>query len=279
MTPLRKHNREWHAVIRNAKLAKMLQKYIEFDFAEAQRVPIEEGLEPPLPDLFVPEAAFAEALELEGRAQYFDPLPLNRKIEIQPLLTPDRNSRGARIFMLHALRMIKKGTQRIYLQNQSFNLLEENVDEFENFFAVLRDKQRAGLDVRIIFRDAREFGSANGPKQQKLLERLQDFGFDMDFVKVQMRCHTKGIIVDSKEVMLGSHNLTNEGSLFNRDASLLVRDAEVAKYFEDIFLFDWEVLAAQQVDELIGGIRIALPEEPTPPGFRRVNLTEFQFEG
>jgi hypothetical protein len=36
----------------------------------------------------------------------------------------------------------------------------------------LRDKQQAGVDVRIIFRDAREFGASNGPKQQKLLERL-----------------------------------------------------------------------------------------------------------
>ena len=47
-----------------------------------------------------------------------------------------------------------------------------------------------------------------------------------------MRCHTKAIIVDppdaahpdSGEVLFGSHNLTNTGALFNRDASLLVRD-------------------------------------------------------
>jgi phosphatidylserine/phosphatidylglycerophosphate/cardiolipin synthase-like enzyme len=74
--------------------------------------------------------------------------------------------------------------------------------------------------------------------------------------------------------MLGSHNLTNEGSLFNRDASLLVRDPEVAKYFEQIFLFDWETLATQEADELVGGIRIAQSGEETPAGFRRVSLAE-----
>ena len=72
---------------------------------------------------------------------------------------------------------------RFFLQNQSFTLLEENVDEFEQFFGALKNKQQAGLDVRIIFRDAREFSQANGPKQQKLLERLKHFGFDTDLIR------------------------------------------------------------------------------------------------
>src|SRR5262249_55632940 len=158
----------------------------------------------------------------------------DREFDIQPLLAPDRDSRGHRLFIETAIDMMRRGTKRIYVENQSFNLLDEenNNDEFVEFFEVLRDKQQSGVDVRIIFRDSREFGASNGPKQQKLLERLKDFGVDTDFIKVQRRCHTKGIIVDSREVMLGSHNITNQGSLFNRDASLLVRDSEVAKYFE-----------------------------------------------
>jgi len=274
MAPLREHNREWHAVIENRKLARLFQKYIEFDFSEARRVPLEEGLDVALPDLFVPEAAFMEGFERRVKAEYFDPLELDRELEIQPLLTPDRGSRGDRLFMAHALKMIGKGTRRIYVENQSFNLLEgdDNQEEFEQFFTVLRDKQQAGVDVRVIFRDGREFGHANAVSQQKLLERLKEFGFDTsESVRVQRRCHTKGIIVDASEVMIGSHNLTNAGSLFNRDASLLVRDAEVAAYFERIFLFDWEVLATQEADELVGGVRVAQPGEETPAGFRRVS--------
>jgi phosphatidylserine/phosphatidylglycerophosphate/cardiolipin synthase-like enzyme len=124
-------------------------------------------------------------------------------------------------------------------------------------------------------RDGREFSSQN-LDQQRLLERLKKFGLDTtNSIRTQLRCHTKGIIVDSDEVLLGSHNLTNAGSLFNRDASLLVRDPEVAAYFEEIFLFDWEFLARQQVDEAIGGIRVARPGEQTPPGYRRVALEDF----
>jgi phosphatidylserine/phosphatidylglycerophosphate/cardiolipin synthase-like enzyme len=187
------------------------------------------------------------------------------------------------MFLDNATKLVERATRTIHLQNQSFNLLDDNVDEFEQIFGALKDKQKAGLDVRIIFRDAREFSQANGPKQQKLLERLKHFGFDTDLIRVQMRCHTKAIIVDppdaghrdSGEVLFGSHNLTNTGALFNRDASLLVRDAEVTAYFDKAFLFDWEVLAKQEVDELVGGVRVARPGEETPAGYRRVSLNEF----
>ena len=76
-------------------------------------------------------------------------------------------------------------------------------------------------------------------------------------------------------MLFGSHNLTNAGALFNRDASLLVKDADVASYFEKAFLFDWEVLSTQEADELVGGVRIAKPGEKTPPGYRRVSLSEY----
>jgi hypothetical protein len=281
--PLRQRNREWHAIIKNAKLATLFQKYVEWDYAEAKRVPLEEGLESAIGDqyLFVPEVAFIEE-EARFVPKYFDPLEVNRVLEIQPLLTPDRDAHGRRKFIDIATKMVKKATRKVYVQNQSFNFLDDNVDEFEQFFGAVRSKQDAGLDVRIIFRDGREFGAANGPKQQKLLERLKDFGLDTDLIKVQMRCHTKAIIIDapddsepnSGEVMLGSHNLTNEGALYNRDASLLVRDPQVAGYFEQIFLFDWENLASQESDELVGDVRVARAGEEAPAGFRRVSLRE-----
>jgi hypothetical protein len=285
--PLRQRNRDWHVIIANDKLATMFQRFIEWDFQEAERVPVEEGLEPALPELFVPDEAFAEELERRMPVEYRDPLIIDRVLDVRPLLTPDRDARGRRMFLDAATRLVERATRAVFVQNQSFNLLDDNIDEFEQFFGALRDKQRAGLNVRIIFRDAREFSRANGPKQQQLLESLKDFGFDTDLIRVQMRLHTKAIVVDppdaahpeSGEVLFGSHNLTNAGALFNRDASLLIHDAEVTAYFAKAFLFDWEVLAKQEADELVGGVRVAGPDEATPPGYRRVSLNDFLGEG
>lgn len=274
MTPLRQRNREWHVIIANPKLATMFQRYIEFDFQEAERVPLEEGLEVMLPDLFLPESAFLEGVEEAVTVQYFAPLRLDRELDVQPLLTPDRDAHGNRLFMATAIKMAKGATKKIYVENQSFTLLDDNNDEFDEFLGVLHNKQKSGVDVRIIFRDSREFGGSALADQQKVLERIKDFGFNTDFIRLQKGCHTKGIIVDTSEVMIGSHNLTNMGSLFNRDASLLIRDPEVAKYFEKIFLLDWNTLAKQEADELVGGMRIARPGEETPIGFRRISLAE-----
>jgi hypothetical protein len=276
ITPLRKHNREWHAIIKNTKLAECFENYLKWDFEEAQRVPLEEVPEPVWPDVFVPVQVIPERRVV---AEYSDPLRLDRELDIMPLLTPDRDGRGKRMFMEAATALIDGARHTIELQNQSFNLLDDNDPAFEAFFSTLKRKQGQGLETRVIFRDGREFSEDNEESQQTLLDRIKKFGLDTDRIRVQRKCHTKGIIVDADDparaaVLFGSHNLTNAGALFNRDASLLVRDQEVAKYFRKIFNFDWEVLATQDVDEAVGGIRIAQPDEETPPGFRRVSLKE-----
>jgi hypothetical protein len=277
ITPLRAHNREWHAIIQHEALTTMFEDYIKWDFEEAQRVPIDEVPEPVWPDVFIPTEAIEERHAL-GR--YFDPLIVDRELDVMPLLTPDRDRRGKRIFMEAATALIDNATRSIDLQNQSFNLLDDNEPAFEAFFAAIKRKQRQpDVDIRIIFRDSREFSAQNAVSQQKLLERIKDFGIDTDNIRVQRKLHTKAIIVDADDeqraaVLFGSHNLTNAGALYNRDASLLIRDHEVANYFRRIFQFDWDVLASQDVEETIGGIRIAEPDEPTPDGFRRVSLRE-----
>lgn len=229
----------------------------------------------------MPEAVFDVASEARVVAKYFSPLVLEREIDVQPLLTPDHNSRGGRMFLQFATDMISKAESTIDVENQSFALLKENEEQYEQFFTVLRKKQEAGVQVRVIFRDPREFSARAGEASlQKIVERLKEFGFNTDFIKTQRGCHTKAIIVDSADdekaaVLFGSHNLTTSGALYNRDASLLIRDAEVARYFQQIFDFDWENLATQSAEESIGGIRVAQPGEETPVGFRKIALRDF----
>lgn len=93
------------------------------------------------------------------------------------------------------------------------------------------------------------------------------------------KCHTKAIIVDADDaeratVLFGSHNLTNEGALYNHDASLMVRDHEIANYFRQIFEPHWRQLATQVIEESVGDIRLAGPNEVAPVGFRRVSLRD-----
>ena len=285
MEPLRDHNREWHVIMENPTLAKLFRDYIDWDFEEAQRVPLEEAIAPAEVYLFVSEQAFEKKLERRTVAQYFEPLVVDKVLNVQPLLTPDRDCKGNRMFIEFAANLIDTATSTIDIENQSFSLLDENEPQFESFFNVLLRKQNEGVKIRVIFRDPREFskGAKGEAALHRQLERLKDFGINTDNIKVQEKCHTKAIIVDSDKpetasVLFGSHNLTNSGALYNRDASLLIKDQEVTQYYQNIFNFDWEVLAKQTAEESPGEIRVAKPGEDTPAGFRKVALSDLLAE-
>jgi phosphatidylserine/phosphatidylglycerophosphate/cardiolipin synthase-like enzyme len=65
----------------------------------------------------------------------------------------------------------------------------------------------------------------------------------MQKIRGMKSCHTKGILIDSRWTVIGSHNWTNEGTNFNRDASLIIDDPEVTKYFEEVVEHDWNSLS------------------------------------
>jgi hypothetical protein len=258
---LMQHNRDWHIVIDNAKVAQQFEKYLLYDLKNAQADAAVEA---------VPEAAYFlvdEAVEERvppGRPTYFAPLKINRKVQVQPLLTPDN-------YQEHVLALINTAERRLLFQNQSLSLLgfdkngdDKNDERFAALAEALLAKHKDGVDVRIIIRG--EFAPV-GP-----LEQLQKRGFDMAKVRLQNRCHTKGIIVDGARVLIGSHNWTNQGTLVNRDASLIFEDEEIAEYFEEIFWFDWKHLTRQSI-----GARRARRDsgdEAVPAAMRRVSWQE-----
>ncbi|NIJ52439.1 phospholipase D-like domain-containing protein [Dyadobacter arcticus] len=276
---LKQFNREWHAVIRNKKLTGLFERYIDYDFTQAKLFPTEinEAFQLPEVEFFIQDTSGVGQESIAG-VTYEDTLVIvDEVLDIQPLLTPDRDADGDRLFIKQATNMVRRATRSVYIQNQSFNITKENNEELDEFFDAVSKKQRAITDVKIIFRDAKDYGRQSDlEKQQEMIELLKTRGFDTsrDRMRLQSKCHTKGIIVDSKEVLLGSQNITNGGALHNRDASLLVRNRKVAEFFEKVFLFDWDNLTHNEINESAGGLRIAQPGEATPEGFRRVGLAE-----
>ena len=56
--------------------------------------------------------------------------------------------------------------------------------------------------------------------------------------------HNKGIVVDGATVLVSSQNWSTDGTLYNRDAGVIIDHQDAAQYFQQIFLHDWEHLAA-----------------------------------
>ena len=243
-------NREWHVVVDHPALAKLFQVFLEHDFKTA-RAPVPEAVAlEARPDLLIPVDEFlleeARAAELEVFAPRKFVFTNAKPLTVQPILTPDNYTD----IVLKLLR--KRPQQRLYFQNQSLNPVKQPTPEFEELMQLLVDYSNdENLDVRLIFRN---IGSV-----RKKLESLQAAGFNMKRVRMQSGCHTKGIVIDSKTVLIGSHNFTNQGVLVNRDASLLITNEEIAGYFERVFLHDWTRLSRETIREEAVAIPLGAP--------------------
>jgi phosphatidylserine/phosphatidylglycerophosphate/cardiolipin synthase-like enzyme len=222
----RNYNREWNVIIENKELSDIYQKFIEWDFERSGEKPEAELIETAaLPDLYVPDEEL-EAARLKDII-LFAPKKVSKKMKVQPILSPDN-------YMEFATQIIKSATESLYFQNQYIKISQTITPEFDALLDLLRDQINALDNSGIILR------SMFSADDRKMLEALQERGFDMAKIKLMTNTHTKGIIADGKRILLGSHNWSNAGVQYNRDASLLIYDHEVAEYYQDIFLHDWE---------------------------------------
>ena len=257
---LSEYNREWHAIVDHPGLAADFEKYLRNDY-DHNIGGAEEAMI--LPDLLMPAEMFTPtATERAAAFKYFEPLIETREFDVQPLLTPDN-------YHEHVLSLIESAQEELLIQNQTFNAPKPNHAKLRELMSAVLDKQRAGVNVRVIFRllmkaDAR-----------KNLEALQDFGFDMSAIRVQRNCHTKGIVVDRQRVMIGSQNWSEQGVSLNRDASLLFEDEKLANYFANVFEHDWANLATDDIDSAPSGVELATAEGAAPRGMVKVSIEEY----
>jgi len=249
----RKYNRDYHAILECETLAAAYETYIKRDYAltSSQGKPEEFSA----PDLFVPEEE-EELAEFAAPPQYFPPLRLDRRIKVQPLLTPDN-------YVENTLNLIDSAQKSVWFQNQyiTFRGNGEDFNEFKLLVMALKKKLRA-CDVRIICRDM---------MKQESVDVLVALGFPRDVMRFQPACHNKTIIIDGETVMFGSHNWSNEGVKTNRDASLIFYDEEIAKYLAQVYDYDWRRLAHAKPTQ--SRPRVARPGEATPKGRQRVSFS------
>jgi phosphatidylserine/phosphatidylglycerophosphate/cardiolipin synthase-like enzyme len=254
----RRFNRDWHVIVQHAELAQLFERYIKRDI-ELSATEGEADAEPAeLPDLLVPEDAFLDTFLTEAEPEPEPPRPLptsGRRVRVQPLLTPDN-------YIKRIQKLIEGAQRSLFLQFQYIHPSNRPADrEFAALLRTVRDKTNArDFDARIIIgdRDARRW-----------LGELQHLEFNMDCFKVQGRVHNKGIIVDGEVAVVGSHNWSADGTLRNRDASLILHDADIAAYYTGIFLQDWEKLAAKDIRE--EAVPMLAPHgEATPAGMVRI---------
>jgi PLD-like domain len=224
----RRGDRDWHVVIEQPQLAIVFEDFILNDLAVAaphNNAP--EAAGPPLP------APTGGRSQTPAFHQFFPAQTVTGRFRITPLLTPDP---GVYVQAIKAL--IASATETLHMQFQYIELpkkVDQGSQAFVDLVQAVIERQHAGVEVKIIMS---EFETAG------YLEQLQAIGLDVvNNVKIQNNVHNKGIVVDGNVVLVSSQNWSTDGTLYNRDAGVIVESEAVAQYFDAVFAHDWQYLA------------------------------------
>jgi len=242
-------DRDWHVIIADERLAGIFGAYLDFDYTNALEHQadnpneIEQAIEaahqkkqreanapgqpafhsrkPPKPTIVTRAAPVA--------AKTFPRISLS----VTPLLTPDTLSDGETGQYLHnVMNLIGGARKSIYLQLQYIEASKDDSSPYGKLLRAIAGKIAAKVDVRLIVHES---------YAQKWGEKMIDEGVNLTAnIRTQPNVHNKGFVVDSKTVVVSSQNFSPAGVSQNRDAGLILESPEIARYFEPIFLADWE---------------------------------------
>jgi sugar-specific transcriptional regulator TrmB len=239
-------DRDWHVIINHKGLAQLYEKYLQNDFtvagpfqaspnmvaakqkqlatARKQRQELNKSmskLKKLQPDIaFTNPPAGSKSL---GKQRTFT----NAPVSIQPVLTPDPG-KDPRMYITQILNLIQSAEKTIYIQMQ-YITPPPKTNDFQKLIDAVGNAFARGLDVRIIVSQFQKDISTEVLAKLKLDQVLRK----------QNRVHNKGIIIDSKKVLVSSQNWSSEGVMINRDAGVIIENADIASFFQEIFLDDW----------------------------------------
>jgi hypothetical protein len=243
-------DRDWHVVVDDPNLAALFEAYIQNDFkaASSGQSAGDEALHRRIRSALSKLTSAQRKAAPRTKAPAADAPPStlgarmtfeNVELTIQPVLTPDRGEQYATIYVDKVLEMIQSAQRSVYVQTQYIHPSTATTDgDFMLLVEALSAAYHRGLDVRII--------CSQYENTAQWLERIKPYDLDQ-ILRIQERVHNKGIVVDSAVVLVSSQNWSADGVLRNRDAGLILSNADIAEYFERIFIDDWTQRANQKL--------------------------------
>lgn len=92
---------------------------------------------------------------------------------------------------------------------------------------LIRAKER-GVKIKILLDDGISFNS-------NAVKKFKFFGFDAKLDSERIVNHTKLVVADGKDVLLGSTNFSSSSLYYNNEADIMIEDKKLAGIFEKYF--------------------------------------------
>ena len=127
-------------------------------------------------------------------------------------------------FMRFVLPLIQNAQHSIDILTYDWKWYPENPEhEIQQFNMSVVAAVTRGVKVRAFIQD------------KQMVNFLKSHGIKARLAENQATLHAKFLIVDQKELVLGSHNLTHRAMSYNIETSLLLDDPDIVAHHKTLF--------------------------------------------
>ena len=223
-------NRGWGIVIRAQAVANYFKAVFIDDFQRG-KVDLPEGLE---------TESISRDIPLSAYIPVFVPLTLNCNYTLLPVLAPDTAMSNETI-----LGAIDKAEESIHVQQFSTSRFWADADN--PFIFALIEAARRGCEVKVLLDSKYLDGTNNNDEVISWLRQVaaaEHLDLEAELADLNglglVKIHNKGLIIDDRKVVIASLNW-NANSIHNREAGVIIENAEIASFYRAAFFHDWNV--------------------------------------
>jgi cardiolipin synthase A/B len=236
-------NREWGIIVRNSDVAKQFLEVFLDDY-NPQRCDsyiFNEMNFSISPDLYMDESILKGSYEPQFESKTF-----NGNFSATPVFSPDTSEKAI-------CDMIESANKSIYIEQL---YIYKNWSKISSpFVERLVNKSKQGIDVKVILNYDPNYKSTND-KCNQTKQYLEKYGIEVKFVFTNWsyftNVHNKGMIVDNKSVLISSINWNEDSVTLNREAGIIINNEDVARYYSNVFFYDWNLSSPQSQKQEAG---------------------------
>jgi phosphatidylserine/phosphatidylglycerophosphate/cardiolipin synthase-like enzyme len=152
-----------------------------------------------------------------------------------PVFSPDTSYKAIN-------HMIESANECIYIQQ--LYIYKNWSNTINPFVEKLIKKAKQGVNIKVILNFNPSYESTN-LKSKRAKKYLLNNGIEVKFIytnwSIFTNIHNKGVIVDNKSVSISSINWNQNSFTRNREAGVIVECEEIAKYYSEVFFYDWKI--------------------------------------
>jgi phosphatidylserine/phosphatidylglycerophosphate/cardiolipin synthase-like enzyme len=243
-------NRGWGVVLRDESIAEYFLDVFLVDWSYVSYDIISFTPDDPNYGNASPDFELDDWVETGYYTPVFPGETLEGEYRVSPVLSPETTLLESEAI----IGMINSAVDSIYIEQLDIALNWNYEDlEYENLFlkAAIEAAEKRQVEVRILLSSYYAFPDDPELDNYDTFVYINDYAFNhniTDYLKARLidydrlglsKLHNKGMIVDSNKTLISSINWNRNSVTQNREVGVIIESQEVAEYFTEIFLWDW----------------------------------------